>query len=151
MLSYIYNYLFSQLHHYLLEETVINWLILRVLASLESSLMCGKCRRLIKNKDRTGFESNNTWNFRGNVTNNTLCGKYLPTDQCPCIVSTSLLKNTTGISLVVQGLRLQAPNIQGTDSIPSQGRSHMMHGSAKKERKIHTIMASNWTDFQNSK
>ena len=52
-------------------------------------------------------------------------------------------QNKTGFSLVVQRLRLQAPNIEGTDSIPSQGRSHMMHGSAKKEKKIYTIMASN--------
>ena len=148
MLSYIYNYLFSQLHHYLF-ETVINWLILRVLASLESSLMCGKCRRLIKNKDRTGFESNNTWHFKGNITNNTLCGKYLPTDQCPCSFNFSIKKQNRDFP---GGPEVKTPGSQYTGHGFNPQSGKIPHDAwLSQKRKIHTIMASNWTDFQNSK
>ena len=57
-------------------------------------------------------------------------------------------KTFTGTSLVVQWLRLQAPNARGPSSIPSQGtRSHMLQlrpGAVKwiKKKKRHVVKMS---------
>ena len=42
-------------------------------------------------------------------------------------------RRVTGTSLVVQWLRLHAPNAGGMGLIPGRGRSHMPHGTAKKK------------------
>ena len=59
----------------------------------------------------------------------------------------------TGISLLVQGLRLCAPNVGGPGSIPGQGiRSHMLqlkipHSQINKYIYILKITILLWTDY----